>query len=68
MDKLKQSHSNLSPSEIGIIITRPEGQGLWLIEKITQSGMHAFSLPGFTIEPSTHTAEIEQTKAHISQV
>lgn len=67
MDKLKQSHSNLSPSEIGIIITRPEGQGLWLIEKITQSGMHAFSLPGFTIEPSTHTAEIEQTKAQITQ-
>ena len=67
MDKLKQSHSDLSPSEIGIIVTRPKGQGLWLIEKINQSGMQAFSLPGFTIEPTTHTAEIDQAKAQIPQ-
>ncbi len=67
MDKRSRIIAIPHPSAIGIIVTRPEGQGQWLISKINQNGMHAFSLPGFIIEPITDTATIEKTKSQISQ-
>ncbi len=68
MDKMNQKGDiEHTLHNIGIIITRPKGQGLWLAEQIRKHGMQPFSLPGLEIAPVQENADITMAKAQIKQ-